>query len=112
MVDGNYAVNWASDSCFRTEGGETYPWWMVDLGQVRSVSAVKIWNRADNDDTAGRLEGFEIWIGNLASSYSDNMRCQGGEFETVTASLTFAHISQPKTVNAQNQTDASATLAV
>lgn len=36
-----------------------------------------------------------------------------GELETIAASLTFAHVSQPKTVNAQKQTDASAaTLAV
>ena len=76
-VDANYAVDWASDSCSRTNGGETYPWWMVDLGQVRSVRAVKIWNRGD-DCCSWRLQGYEIWIGNSASSYSDNMRCHTG----------------------------------
>ena len=78
-IDGNYAVVWGSDSCFRTDSnaGETYPWWMVDLGQVRSVRAVKIWNRGE-DCCSWRLQGYEIWIGNSASSYSDNMRCHTG----------------------------------
>ena len=39
-------------------------------------------------------------------------RCSQGELENISASFTFSHVSQPKTVNAQKQTVTSTTLAV
>ena len=84
-VDGDTNTDYlAGSSCTHTNG-ENNPWWRVDLGRTRSVTSVKIWNRADC--CSDRLQGFEVWIGDDASSYSANLRCsQGG-----TAPLTSPH---------------------
>ena len=61
---------------------------MVDLGQVRVVRAVKIWNRADC--CSERLQGFDIRIGNAAASYSTATAC----FTGGTAPMTSPHTVQ------------------
>ena len=76
-VDGNTNVAFGEGSCTHTQT-ESNAWWRVDLETTRSVKSVKIWNRADSPGASGRLEGFEVWIGFDASSYSANLRCLAG----------------------------------
>ena len=74
-VDANTNTNYPGGSCTHT-ATHTNPWWRVDLTRTRSVMSVKIWNRADC--CSDRLRGFEVWIGDDASSYSANLRCSTG----------------------------------
>ena len=73
--DGNTNGNWYGQSCTCTAISSSNPWWRVDLGKTRTVTSVKLWNRADC--CADRLQGFEVWIGDDAS-YSANSRCLTG----------------------------------
>jgi hypothetical protein len=75
-VDGDNSTDIAAGSCTHTSGAESSPWWMVDLGQVRAVSAVKIWGRSDC--CSERLQGFDVRIGSSASSYSAATVCFTG----------------------------------
>ena len=77
-VDGDTNTNWNGLSCTHTSFYvvDNNPWWRVDLERTRSVMSVKIWNRGDC--CSDRLEGFEVWIGDDASSYSANLRCSTG----------------------------------
>jgi len=59
---------------------------MVDLGQVRAVTAVKIWNRGDC--CSDRLQGFDVRIGNSASSYSTATVCFTGGTAPLTSPYT------------------------
>ena len=59
---------------------------MVDLGQVRDITAVKIWNRADC--CSDWLEGFDIRIGDSASSYSTATACFTGGTAPLTSPYT------------------------
>ena len=72
-VDAN--TNSLENACTHTNP-ENNPWWIVDLERTQSVMSVKIWNRGDC--CSDRLEGFEVWIGDDASSYSANLRCSTG----------------------------------
>ena len=72
-VDAN--TNSLENACTHTNP-ENNPWWIVDLERTQSVMSVKIWNR--RDCCSDRLEGFEVWIGDDASSYSANLRCSTG----------------------------------
>ena len=74
-VDGNTNTEWLAESCAAT-GSANNPWWSVDMERTRSVGSVKIWNRGDC--CSDRLQGFEVWIGDDASSYSANLRCSTG----------------------------------
>src|SRR5690606_26320825 len=40
---------------------EADPWWEVDLGEQRSISAVRIWKRTDNAISAD-MDGFALRI--------------------------------------------------
>ena len=77
-VDGNRNTAFGIGSCTHTEWGQGHlsPWWMVDLGQVRAVRAVKIWNRGDC--CSERLQGFDIRVGDAAASYSSATACFTG----------------------------------
>lgn len=44
-VDGINGTDMAVDKCSSTDGGDTNPWWMVDLHTVYSITSVKIFNR-------------------------------------------------------------------
>jgi hypothetical protein len=41
-VDGNTDNNWFDGSCISTVGGETWPWWAVDLGASHTIQYVVI----------------------------------------------------------------------
>ena len=59
----------------------------VDLGQVRSVGVVKIWNRGE-DCCKDRLDGFSVYVGNSATSYDDNTACFTGGVAPLTSPYT------------------------
>lgn len=44
-VDGINGTYMAIDKCSSTDGGDTNPWWMVNLQTVYSITSVKIFNR-------------------------------------------------------------------
>ena len=76
-VDGNQDTTFAGLSCTHTSNpGQSAPWWKINLGQIRTVSTVRIWNRGDW--CSDRLSNFEIRIGNGPSSYEDNSVCATG----------------------------------
>ena len=82
-VDANKDTGYISGrSCTHTTA-ESNPWWMIDLERVRSVKSVKLWNRADC--CSDRLNGFEVWIGDTASSYDANSRCSAGAVAPLTS---------------------------
>ena len=81
-VDGNTNRYWGGGSCTHTQTQDN-PWWRLDLEKTRSVISVKIWNRADSC-CSDRLQGFEVWIGDNASSYSANLRCLTGGTAPIT----------------------------
>ena len=81
-VDANTNTNYMEGFCTHTELSNN-PWWRVDLETTRSVTSVKIWNRGDC--CSDRLQGFEVWIGNDDSSYSENLRCSTGETAPLTS---------------------------
>ena len=74
-VDGNRETQWESNSCTHTSE-ETDPWWKLDLGQVRTVSTVSVWNRGDCCHE--RLDNFDIRIGNVPTSFAENPVCATG----------------------------------
>ena len=41
-ADGNTDANWFDGSCISTVGGETWPWWAVDLGANHTIQYVVI----------------------------------------------------------------------
>jgi alpha-L-fucosidase 2 len=58
-VDGNTDGNYASNSVTHTAPG-SQPWWQVDLGQLRGIQALQIFNRTDC--CAERLSDFYVFV--------------------------------------------------
>ncbi|MEN8694619.1 MAG: PVC-type heme-binding CxxCH protein [Akkermansiaceae bacterium] len=58
-IDGNKSPQW-------NKGGQTHtalekkPWWELDLGKVRPIDHISIWNRADG--LSKRLDGFTLTL--------------------------------------------------
>ena len=46
-VDGNSDSDMAHGSVTHTGGGDTAPWWAVDLGAISVIQRVEITNRGD-----------------------------------------------------------------
>ncbi|KAL2079107.1 hypothetical protein ACEWY4_024851 [Coilia grayii] len=70
-IDGNRDSNFYHASCTHTAGGQTNPWWRVDLLMEYIITSVVITNRADG--YSERLNGAEIRIGNsLLNNGNDN----------------------------------------
>ena len=68
---------------------EAGPWWRVDFGVDRDIDGGVIWNRGDNE-SAGLLDGFRIWIGDSPSYRGPgNINCYN--------STTTEHIYPPYT---------------
>ena len=44
-VDGNNGTDFVVDKCTSTEGGDTNPWWLVDLRAIYTIKCVRIFNR-------------------------------------------------------------------
>ncbi len=61
-VDGNTNGVWQnSNNTISHSGGETDPWWEVDLGGRYDISEIKIWNRTD-DCCWNRLKNFYVMV--------------------------------------------------
>ena len=75
-LDGNADTNFTAGSCSLAANSSAHenPWWMVDLGQRRAVSAVRIWNR-DDACCRGWLNHFSVHIGDQNSSFRANPAC-------------------------------------
>jgi len=58
-VDGNTNGNYGRLSCSHTRRTNN-PWWNVDLGQVRTISRVIVWNR--QDCCTSRLNHFKVRV--------------------------------------------------
>ncbi len=58
--DGNTNGNFNAKSVSHTESGSDL-WWEVDLGSLREIDRVVIWNRTDGG-TASRLAGYRVLI--------------------------------------------------
>jgi hypothetical protein len=61
-IDGNYSGAWGDASVTHTDNGEANGWWQVDLGGVRPISDVTIYNRTDC--CGGRLSNYSIVASN------------------------------------------------
>jgi len=58
-VDGNTNGNWGAGSVTHTQG-ETTPWWQVDLGSVKDLETIQIYNRLDC--CKDRLSDYHVFI--------------------------------------------------
>ncbi|MDG2124727.1 MAG: DUF1549 domain-containing protein, partial [Verrucomicrobiales bacterium] len=59
-IDGNTNGNYAAKSTTHTAESKS-PWWEVDLGEVKQISRIVVWNRTDNN-LHTRLDGFKISV--------------------------------------------------
>ena len=58
-VDGNTDGNYANNSVTHT-GFDVQPWWQVDLGQLRSIQSVQLFNRTDC--CVARLSNLNVFV--------------------------------------------------
>lgn len=59
-VDGNTdGIYWNGSVTFTTLG-YVDPWWEVDLGEVRPVAGIEVWNRSDG--SSSRLSNFYVFV--------------------------------------------------
>ncbi|XP_052694435.1 fucolectin-1-like [Crassostrea angulata] len=72
-VDGNNGTDFEDDGCSSTVGGDTNPWWRVDLQAVYSIESVRIFNRGMDKhgiDAANRLRDVTVTVGMTESDVS------------------------------------------
>uniref|UniRef100_A0A8W8NZS0 Fucolectin n=1 Tax=Magallana gigas TaxID=29159 RepID=A0A8W8NZS0_MAGGI len=65
-VDGNNGTDFVVDKCSCTKGGDTNPWWLVDLQAVYHIDYVRILNRGMDKwgvDVAERLRDVTVTVG-------------------------------------------------
>uniref|UniRef100_A0A8W8MSX8 Fucolectin n=1 Tax=Magallana gigas TaxID=29159 RepID=A0A8W8MSX8_MAGGI len=65
-VDGNNGTDFVVDLCTSTEGGDTNPWWLVDLQAMYSIRSVRIFNRGMDEwglDVSDRLRNATVIVG-------------------------------------------------
>jgi NedA-like, galactose-binding domain/PA14 domain len=67
-VDSNTSGNWGDLSVTHTNF-EHQPWWQVDLGSVRQIAAVTLWNRTDC--CGDRLSNFYVLVSDNPFSSTD-----------------------------------------
>ncbi len=60
-IDGNTDGNFAARSTTHSEGGDTNPWWEVDLGDTERIDRIVVWNRTDQN-LQFRLNGFKLSV--------------------------------------------------
>jgi hypothetical protein len=65
------------NALFTHTNADARPWWMVDFGSSQAVGSVTIYNRVPGATCcAGRLNGFQVWVGNNSTFYgSSNVMC-------------------------------------
>lgn len=56
------------------------PWWQVDLGEILSLSQVRIWNRTDSEEVAKRARHFSILISNDGNEWQQIHQHDGSTF--------------------------------
>jgi Hydrazine synthase alpha subunit middle domain/F5/8 type C domain len=61
-------------------GLDDNPWWQVDLGEVRKISQVRIWNRSDHDDAARRAANFQLLLSDDGGRWTGAYRHDGRIF--------------------------------
>jgi hypothetical protein len=66
-VDGNPSGNWTDNSVTHTQT-LSQPWWQVDLGAVKSVRSIDIFNRTDC--CADRLTNYNVMTSTNGSTWS------------------------------------------
>ncbi|XP_052691232.1 uncharacterized protein LOC128169101 [Crassostrea angulata] len=65
-VDGNNGTDFVVDLCTSTAGGDTTPWWLVDLQAVYSIRSLRIFNRGMDkwgQDVSDRLRNVTVTVG-------------------------------------------------
>nr|XP_034317048.1 uncharacterized protein LOC117686325 [Crassostrea gigas]XP_034317049.1 uncharacterized protein LOC117686326 [Crassostrea gigas] len=65
-VDGNNGTDFVVDKCASTDGGDTNPWWLVDLQAVYFIRSVRIFNRGMDEwglDVSDRLRNATVIVG-------------------------------------------------
>lgn len=79
-IDGNTSGNWADNSTTHTAISEA-PWWELDLGEMKVVDSIAVWNRTDSN-LLDRLSGAkialldanrnEVWQTTLTKAVAEN----------------------------------------
>ena len=69
-VDGNTSGIFNDNSVAHTAGGDTNPQWNLDLGSVKEIKNIRIWNRTD-DCCRDRLSNFYVFVSDLPFTDSD-----------------------------------------
>ena len=60
-IDGNTNGHYHAEKSTTHTQEDQGPWWEVDLGSVRRVDKIVVWNRTDGGDSVGsRLAGFRV----------------------------------------------------
>nr|XP_034315530.1 fucolectin-like [Crassostrea gigas] len=65
-VDGNNGTDFVVDKCSCTAGGDTTPWWSVDLQAIYTIKSVRIFNRGIDEwglDVSDRLRNVTVTVG-------------------------------------------------
>jgi formylglycine-generating enzyme required for sulfatase activity len=78
-VDGNTDSDWVKNSTTHTDENIENPWWEVDLGAVKSIDKVVLWNRASyearlNNGRVMILDDKKIiqWVGEIKAAKIEN----------------------------------------
>jgi len=61
-IDNNTDGNWANNSITHTYA-DAEAWWHVDLGSVRSIASIQLWNRTDC--CSNRLSNFYVFVSDV-----------------------------------------------
>lgn len=59
---------------------EKNPWWQVDLSQSKTISQIRLWNRADSDDNAQRAAHFKVLVSTNAADWQEVYQHNGKVF--------------------------------
>ncbi|MEM6964762.1 MAG: discoidin domain-containing protein [Bacteroidota bacterium] len=65
-VDGNTNGNFWADQSSSLTNWESQPWWQVDLGELKEVKQIEVWNR--NDCCSGIFSNYYLLISNYPFS--------------------------------------------
>lgn len=63
-IDGNTSGVWTDDSIAHTKG-EKQPYWDLDLGAVKNIDTIKLYNRTDSC-CSKRLSNFHVFVSDVA----------------------------------------------
>jgi hypothetical protein len=89
-IDGNTDDQYNSRTCTHTIR-EANPWWKVDLGEVRTVSEVRLYNLGGHNRF--KMEHIEVYVGNGVLGHNDNLPC--GKRLTLKRQAGNHHILEP-----------------